>query len=175
MPAAPYFPTHRAGYWISPTGRFFLVENSHIETICNHPEKFGTDEAALRAVFAQYKEPYRSERNARAFIIKRLVLNGWIRLRNYHEGWSLNMSGFTPENLCRVTNFFQQLYKDKFDLNDVCLDAPEGKRRTGVPEILRHAILPGRDPKDLPTYPVTFLKSAALIEDAEVRPVTLTD
>jgi hypothetical protein len=168
-------PRFEAGYWITPKGKFFLVEGTHIDTICNHPYKFGTDQTSLISVFNSHNESYGMEGRARTHIILCLIKKGWIRCRNYPKrGWTLNVTRLTPRTKMRVTNFFLRVYEGSMGYDDVRLDHPEGILRTSVPEILAFGLFGGKPPRNLSQHRLTFIDSASLIPDNEVVRVRFT-
>lgn len=168
-------PTTEAGYWISPRGKYFLVELTHIDTVCNHPAVFGTGEEELMRVFDQYDEPYGIEGKARKKIILSIMRKGWCRCRRYgNRGWTLNVSRLTPRTKKRVTRFFLQVYEDKTGYDDVRLYHPEGVLRTTVPEILAFGLFGGKPPRNLSQHRLTFIDSPSQIPDDEVVRVRFT-
>ena len=68
-------------YWISPEGEILSKVSTHIRAVCDKPSAFGLTKEYVLQVFADYSEPIGSEGNARAKIIKDLILKGWIRIR----------------------------------------------------------------------------------------------
>jgi len=167
--------TLEAGYWISPKGKFFLVELTHIDTVCNHPAVFGTCEEELMRVFDQYDEPYGIEGKARRKVILSLVQKGWIRCRRYgNQGWTMNVSRLTTRTKMRVTNFFLQVYEGSIGYDDVRLDHPEGVLRITVPEVLASGLFGGMFPRNLSQHRLTFIDSPSLIPGGEVVKVRFT-
>lgn len=148
-------PTLGAGYWISPNNHFFTVE-THIDSICDSPDAFGTTERALREVFTRFGEPWRSEQRARRAIILALLQYGWIRARNYVDAgadhWAVSMPEINEENLARVCAFMQLLYPDHTSYAPVLLWSMRSNERTTVQEIVDCASTPGYliDPEALP-------------------------
>lgn len=167
--------TLEAGYWISPKGKFFLVELTHIDTVCNHPAVFGTGEEELMRVFDQYDEPYGIEGKARKKVILSLIRKGWIRCRRYgNRGWTVNVSRLTPRTKMRVTNFFLQVYQGLMGYDDVRLDHPDGVLRTTVPLILAFGLFVGKPPHSLAQHRLTFIDSPTLIPGNEIVKVRFT-
>lgn len=172
--ARPALPSNRAGYWISPGRKFFLVEGTHIDTVCNHPTKFGTTEEHLKAVFEQYNERYASEGDARKHIIHCLVWKGWIRIRNYaNQGWTFNISRMTFKMKMRITDFLTQVYGARTVYDDACIDFVQGQYKTDVMKILRYDLFGGTIPKTYSRQRLRFIPNASLIPDNEVVEVKL--
>jgi len=69
-------------YWISPDCRIIAVYKKHIDMIWDCPEAFGYSQEDLVHIYDAYDEPYRSEGDARNYIVDDMVLRrGWIRIR----------------------------------------------------------------------------------------------
>jgi len=79
------------GLWISPTGQYNIVKQSHIDDIMNNPSTFGVTAKWVHDLFAKYNEPLGLEGKAREEIILHVLKSGWIRLRNYRNYWSITV------------------------------------------------------------------------------------
>ena len=169
-----HLPISGAGYWISPGNRFFLVSKNHIDAVCDHPSRFGTDESSLREIYASHHEPYRSQGLALIQIIRQLVRNGWIRARNHSNWWDLNLPFLDPIDMMRVTRFFSMLCDDQ-DNTDVCLDTFGERRWSSVREILRFGLFPQGYPQDFEDCRLYAIVSASEIPDSEVVRVKWTE
>jgi len=102
--------TFKMGFWISPGGVAFPVEETHINTVFNHPRLFGYTTKRLEAIYDRHGETYRSEAEARKEIIFALVRRGWIRLRHYPlTGWSVNVKELNPQYRYWITQFFRKV------------------------------------------------------------------
>jgi len=72
-------------YWISPDCRIISVYKKHIDMIWDCPEAFGYSQRDLENIYDAYSEPYRSEGDARNYIVDDMILRrGWIRIRFQH-------------------------------------------------------------------------------------------
>jgi hypothetical protein len=167
------YPIFRAGYWISPYGRFFTV-TSHIDSVIRCPVSFGTTEQAIQALYEHYHEPYGCEGLARVVVVKTLVKSGWIRARNYGDWWSLNSKDFGTKNSAKIAHFFRELYPDSdSSFEEVVLDSSKGRRKTTVSEIKRFGLFPKGKPRNFGRFRLTFIRSPRLIPAEEVLPIKL--
>lgn len=108
-------PPVQNAFWISPNGKTLTVTHStHIKKVCENPVGFGLQENALKAAFDKYNEPYGFEGYAREAIIKMLIHNGFIRIREYYRPnayWSVNISRLNR----RTKDYIKQLAKIIYD------------------------------------------------------------
>jgi len=85
-------------YWIKGNKIVDTGYNTHIKAIIDDPEMFGVSDKDIKNVYKKHKEKLYSEGNAREEIIKKVVQNGWIRVRNYKqkygEYWSIQFDTF---------------------------------------------------------------------------------
>jgi hypothetical protein len=79
-------------YWISPMNKVIGVPISHIDTAMNDLETFGLSEEYIKQEYDRTGEKFRSEGIARENIILRLMEEGWIRIRNYRQFWSMTLN-----------------------------------------------------------------------------------
>lgn len=80
------------GMFISPGGEILLNKGSHIQTVICEPEKFGLTVDEINAEYCKYKEPVGMEGKARGVLLKKILRNGWIRLRRYpNRQWSVTV------------------------------------------------------------------------------------
>ncbi len=157
MPAR--FPLTNAGYWISPRGHCVHVE-THLGAVCAYPECFGTNEAALRAVFLRHSEPWGFACDARREIIAALVRAGWIRARHEQwEGWHIELRDLSRETLARAGALLLRLHGvHPPDFSPVRLDTPEGRRTLEVADFQSGRALRGETPPA-----VIFLESPSAL------------
>ena len=83
-------------YWISPKGQLATVTQSHILEVIVHPEKFGYTKQKIARIYKKHNERLGLEGAAREEIIRNLVANGWIRIREYNKPyyWSITAARF---------------------------------------------------------------------------------
>lgn len=134
-----------AGYWISPYGEMFPVDQNHITTIITQPEKFGYSMDQIKDIFKKHKEKMGSEGKAREEIILGAIDKGWIRVRSYlRHGdimWSINIKRLNKKVKDHITDFFQKLSKGTSYLgSEVNIDSPLGVERYSPEEITKYAL-----------------------------------
>jgi len=78
-------------YWISPRGEVLPVATNHIDIVIKHPAKFGLTTKKIEDIYAFHNEPMGMEGNAREEIIISLLKKGFVRIRRYKQGYSLNI------------------------------------------------------------------------------------
>jgi len=71
----------REAYWITPEGGVISVKTTHIGEIIRTPELFGLTIEEIRSIYEIYGEPIGLEGKAREEIMRKLILQGWIRIR----------------------------------------------------------------------------------------------
>jgi len=83
---APVFDFNARAFWIGPDGKILPVYETHIKTVWDCPPAFGYTQEDLEAVYDRYGDRYRSEGEARNFILRHVIMDrGWIRIR-FHQG-----------------------------------------------------------------------------------------
>lgn len=157
-----------AGFWISPHRKYFLI-STHIESVCSAPRKFGIDEKSLRQLFEAHNEPYGSEAEARIEVVRALVRHGWIRVRHYRDGWTVNVGILDGPVRATLAAFFGELYGGALSFEDVRIDHLHGVEKTDVDRVIRYAGRGGEDA--LPR--VARISGPEAIPDSEVVVVQL--
>ena len=95
-------------FWISPQGTIFPVTRSHINEVITNPERFGLTRGGIEAVYRKHKEPLGWEGKAREEIIKGLIVEGWIRIRDHGDYLSLQtFSLYEHDSRSRLLSFFK--------------------------------------------------------------------
>ena len=86
------------GFFISPEGEVTLLETTHIRTITKNPELFGLSRSYIESKYMKHSEKTTIEGNAREEILRRVLRNGWIRLRRHtNRYWSVQTGTVTGE------------------------------------------------------------------------------
>lgn len=125
-------------FWITPHYQVLPVFTSHIEMVIDHPGIFGMDLEEIRQIYARHQEPLRCEGEARAEIIRALVVRGFIRLRRYRnkmgEYWSVNARQANQTTMEILREFFLTLTERKFGCREddqfieIRLDTMSGRK-----------------------------------------------
>jgi hypothetical protein len=85
-------------FWISPNGAIMSVHRSHINEVIRRPEKFGMTTVEIEEVYRQFKEPLGLEGQAREQIIRHLVTQGWIRIREYRHHVTIHVNTLSGQD-----------------------------------------------------------------------------
>ena len=102
--------TRGPGFFISPKGGIIPVETSHIGTIIKNPDLFGLSRDYIKAMFKKHGEKTGTEGKAREEILRRVMRNGWIRLRRHtNKYWSVQTGTVTEENMGFIQNWARKI------------------------------------------------------------------
>jgi len=104
-------------FWISPSGKLIPVKRTHIQTIIDFPEAFGSTGDSIKKKYAEHGEPLNFEGKARQKIMEALINEGWIRIR-YQRGidtYSIELDRLNKKNKDYLWAWAQGTaeYKDK--------------------------------------------------------------
>lgn len=80
-----------AGLWISPRGEIVEVRDNHGMEVYRHPRKFGLSKLFYDNLLDKYGETPGEEGRAREEVIRLLLDEGWIRVRQRRNSWSVNV------------------------------------------------------------------------------------
>lgn len=79
-------------YWLSPKGKIYDVNISHIDYIFKNPEIFKLTTEKIKEIYRKHKEPFGWEGKARKEILIDVMKRGWVRIRDYKDkGWSVEV------------------------------------------------------------------------------------
>tara|TARA_B100000700_G_C14962676_1_gene817299 strand:+ start:794 stop:1357 length:564 start_codon:yes stop_codon:yes gene_type:complete len=95
-------------FWISPRGEIVGTTENHINTIIAQPEKFGLSMDRIKKFYDYYNEPIGVEANAREKIIGMVLQQGWIRVRQYRNRWSMTVDRLTPSVRKNISVFMDK-------------------------------------------------------------------
>jgi len=131
-----------SGYWISPYGEVFPVDQNHINTIIENPGKFGYTGDEIKSIYKKHKEVIGSEGNAREEIILDAVRKGWIRVRCYKNvTWTVNIHRLNKRVKDHITNFFQMISKSIPHISgEVSIDTSTGVEYYTPKDIANYAL-----------------------------------
>ena len=133
-------------FWISPKGEIIEVPDKHILRVLDDPQKFGISPEEIEDEYQAQKEEMGIEGIARINIIKRLIREGWIRLR-YHPrsaSWTANVplvDETIKNHLYHWANHMLRISARKFTPYDVVnIDAPAQKLSMSIKDIAKKCI-----------------------------------
>ena len=94
------------GMFISPDGEILFNNGSHIEAVISNPEQFGLTLDEITAEYSNYGEPIGMGGKARSVLLKKVIRNGWIRLRRYrNQQWSVTVDKLDKRTLKHLENW----------------------------------------------------------------------
>ncbi len=90
--------TRGPGFFISPKGEIIPVDTSHMRTVIKNPEVFGLSRDYIESTYTKLGEKTGLEGKARDEILRRILRNGWMRLRRHtNRYWSVQTGTVTDE------------------------------------------------------------------------------
>ena len=131
--------TKADAYFISPSGKIKIVNDRHIHEIYNNPDKFGITKEEIDKIYKKWKEPPFTEGNAREEIIKKLLANGWIRIRKYQNFWSINVNKLGTRQKEYLYDWANEMIgngESKYDT--INIDTPVGNDKMDMIDIARY-------------------------------------
>lgn len=130
-------------YWINPYGDILAVDSKHIDEILKNPKAYGLSLDEIKELYAAEKEELGSEGQAREKIIKKLILEGWIRLRYYHRNdmWTANVSRLAKKQKDLLYRWAKQMLShgsSKF--SELKIDLPTGVIASSIGAVASDAL-----------------------------------
>lgn len=102
--------TRGPGFFISPKGGIIPVETSHIRTVIKTPGLFGLSSDYIESRHTEHGEKNGTEGKAREEILRRVMQNGWIRLRRHpNRYWSVQTEMVTEENIGIIQRWAREI------------------------------------------------------------------
>lgn len=98
--------------FLSPSGKIYDVEISHISSVLNNPTVYGfKNKDELLKIFKKYGEKIGTEGKAREKILLKLIDNGWIRCRYFNRDaeWRIQASRINKSVVRKVMDWASQL------------------------------------------------------------------
>lgn len=105
----PYPIKRSIAFWISPQTIVHRVKSSHIEYVIDNIDLFNISYSEIRYLYNKHEEPWRCEGKAREEIIRKLISQGWIRVRRYKNAYSVNVKHIDEPILKILSEFAHQL------------------------------------------------------------------
>ena len=88
--------TRGQGFFISPKGKITLLKTTHIQAVIKNPEAFGLSGNYIKARYLKQGEKANLEGKARDKILRKVLRNGWIRVRRHqNRNWSVQTGTVT--------------------------------------------------------------------------------
>ena len=105
-------------YWISPKGEIIDVKTKHISSVIDNPKKFGFDRDFIDYIHDFYGEKIGTEGKAREQIMKVLFKDGWIRIRQYKNFWTVNVKRMAGRSKSYLTEWAKKVLKGLFGFKE---------------------------------------------------------
>ncbi len=106
----------REAYWITPEGEVVEVERKHINKIIGNPELFGLTFEKIKKVYDKYNEPLGLEGKAREEIMRKLILQDWIRIRWKPKEWAYTVQMVKDPQIQKNLDNWLMKFEQKPDL-----------------------------------------------------------
>ncbi len=103
------------GWFVSPQGTILKVPDRHILMVVREPEKFGMKKSEIEKFFNEHGEPVGLEGQARKIILRQVLRNGWIRIREQvgRNGYvAVELSGWTETAARSLSRWARTVLKD---------------------------------------------------------------
>ena len=107
-------PVYQA-FWLLPDGRIQPVRTTHIQEVINCPEEFGETLGSIKNLYDVSKERMPHEGNARVEIMKRILLRGYVRIRQKRNHWMIELYKLSPMENKLISNWVNYVWDS---LND---------------------------------------------------------
>lgn len=103
-----------AGYWVHGDSVYDLPMGIHIQFIEENPELFHISPEEIKQTYAKYNEKPGVEGKAREEIIKKVSLEGWVRVRHYirPDYWSIQCDSIRRRTHT-IENFLHWAFEHK--------------------------------------------------------------
>jgi hypothetical protein len=113
------------GMFISPEGQIRTVQTSHIDAVIKSPVTFGLTSEEIQKQYDKYSEPLGLEGKAREVLLRRIIKNGWIRLRRYpNRQWSITVNHYSDRNREFITDWAIRITKGYLGVKEEDLYMP---------------------------------------------------
>lgn len=103
--------------WLNSSGNIiYNTGYNHMSSIIDEPELFGVTRKLISETFKRYKEKTGTEGKARDYIMKVVMKQGWIRIRNNESYWIFETWNLTDEQKGSIYNFVMTKQVDRFSM-----------------------------------------------------------
>jgi len=106
-----------SAYWLHPNREIQTVRLTHIAAVIDAPERFGETPESLSREYAQFQERMPHEGKAREVILARIIGRGYIRIRERHNGWIIQLREHNPVTahaLCSWVEVVRPTINDRY-------------------------------------------------------------
>jgi len=106
------------GYWAK--GSKIYPISIHIEYVIKNPDKFSLTKEKIKAVYKKFGEPLGFEGKARNEIMKKVMSDGWLRVRHNRgrsDHWSIQFDSYKKRKVM-VKSFIKKMFMDEINQYD---------------------------------------------------------
>ena len=127
-----------SAYWISPQSKVIPMDNhkKHIDLIMSNAEVFGLTDEEIKAIYNSENEIIGTEGKAREQIIKKIISQGWIRIRHYRRPDIFSINVYKLDNKSILYKFAADMIKQGEKFTDVKIDTASEVIRTNMNDIV---------------------------------------
>ena len=110
-------------YWYKSDSKVFKSNTIHINFIIDNPELFNINLDSIETTYKAYNEPFGTEGKSREAILKKVMRNGWVRVRynpTRNRTWFIEVDLFSnrKNSIQRCIEYFY-LMKSTMKSSDV--------------------------------------------------------
>lgn len=108
-------------YWLHNSGKLIDVPMTHINTMREKPQVFGTTKKAIDSLYDKYGEKYNVEGKARREVMLKAIKKGWIRLREHTRSgtWYGNVSKIDNKNMKALQDWMRDMIDAGYAYNTI--------------------------------------------------------
>lgn len=99
------------GFWLKDHNIYDLPA-SHVRFIIKNSKMFNMEVDEIRDIYRKHNEPVYSEGKARGEIINKVLVYGWVHIRQRKNYWNINCNKFN-ESLDSIKNFLEYGIQNK--------------------------------------------------------------
>lgn len=104
-------------FFIFPNNKIVECNTSHIRFILDNPELFNTTKQDLINIYTEYNEPIGHEGKARERIFSNLINQGFIRIRQINNGYTVQVNKLNNFKINAIANLLINEQYKILDLN----------------------------------------------------------
>jgi hypothetical protein len=126
------FNPNAAAWWISPKGEILpiLGKDTHINNVIKNPQVFGYTIESIQKIYDKYHENIGTEKQAREEIMKHIMDNGWIRIRDNTNFYSIQTGNLSSSKdyifdwACQMKDWVSEtveiiINNDRYTIGDI--------------------------------------------------------
>ena len=175
--ASVYSSPGWVGYWVSPAGKAFRVETSHISDVLGQCEKFGLSRAMLDHLRTGTCDGVPLSAEDQKTLMDSLLQTGWVAIHHYPgQGWAAELWELSNEARQRLAAFFLAMGCTPEDREPVRIQTKNAPLVARMAQLLRQTSPPAQSEEPDPRHvygQLIFVDSAQAIPDEEIVLIVL--